>query len=66
MTLPTKGEIFTQLLEHLRLAQENAATIAHLTRDDDHLHAQGWMAVSEMFKQVQVTVTTLATKGTLQ
>lgn len=63
MSIPTKGEEFAKLLEHIRYAQEGAAMLAHLTRDDDKLRAQGWMAVSEMFKLIQHKVTELATKG---
>ena len=63
MGLPTKSEKFAQLIEHLRKGQEAAATIAHLTRDDDKLHAQGWMAVSEMLKKTAHQVTKLATRG---
>jgi len=60
MTLPTQGEVFSQLLEHIRKAQEASATLAHLTRDEDKLRAQGWLAVSEMFKLTQRNVTKLA------
>ena len=63
MSLPTKGEEFAKLMEHLRKAQECAAMIAHLERDASKLTAQGWLAVSEMFKLVQHKVTELATKG---
>lgn len=60
MSLPTEGEVFAQLMEHLRKCQEAAASLAHLTRDDNRLKAQGWMAVSEMFKKVQHQVIDLA------
>lgn len=60
MSVPTPGEEFAKLIEHLRKAQEAAAMLAHLTRDDDKLRAQGWLAVSEMFKKVQSQVTKLA------
>jgi len=60
MSIPTKGEEFAKLIEHLVKAQECAAMIAHLTRDEDKLHAQGWIAVSEMLKLTKIKVTDLA------
>lgn len=65
MSLPTTSEKFAELIEHLRKAQEAAAMLAHLTRDEDKLHAQGWIAVSELFKRTQLQVTKLATQGRL-
>lgn len=62
MSIPTTGEQFAILIEHLRKAQEAAAMIAHLTRDDDKLRAQGWMAVSEMLKLTVHNCTKLATR----
>jgi hypothetical protein len=63
MSMPTKGEEFAKLIEHLRLAQESASMLAHLNRDDSALIAKGWLAVSEMLKLTQHNVTKLATKG---
>lgn len=63
MSIPTKGEEFAKLIEHLRYAQENASMLAHLHRDDSKLMAQGWLAVSEMLKLTQRNITLLATKG---
>jgi len=60
MSVPTKGEVFAELTEHIRKAQENAATLGHLSRDEDKLHAQGWLGVSEMFKLILDRVTKLA------
>jgi hypothetical protein len=60
MSVPTPGETFAKLIEYLRLAQEASAMLAHLTRDDDKLQAQGWLAVSEMLKKTQWNVTSLA------
>ena len=62
MSLPTTGEQFSQLIEHLRKAQENACMIAHLTRDEDKLHAQGWLGVSELLRRTQIQITKLATR----
>ena len=63
MSIPTKGETFAKLIEHLRRAQEDAAMMAHLIRDDDKLIAQGWVAISEMLKKTVHNVTKLATRG---
>lgn len=64
MSLPSSGETFAKLIEHLRRAQEDAAMLAHLNAaDDNRLIAQGWLAVSEMLKKTQYNVTNLAKRG---
>lgn len=63
MSIPTKGEEFAKLIEYLTKAQESAAMIAHLERDSDKLHAQGWLGVSEMLRLTKLKVTQFATKG---
>lgn len=63
MSIPTKGEEFAKLMEYLRRSQESSAMLAHLTADESRSTAQGWLAISEMFKMVQSKVTELATKG---
>lgn len=60
MSIPTPGEEFAKLIEHLRKSQEGCAMLAHLTRDDDKLRAQGWLAISEMLKLTVKNVTKLA------
>ena len=69
MSLPSRGEIFSQLIEHLRRAQESAATLGHLYRDDGGATAKtmalGWLTVSEAMKEMQTNVVKLATKGRL-
>ena len=66
MSLPTPGEKFASLIEHLRKGQEDAAFLAHLEADNNKLQSQGWLAVSEMFKLTVANVTKLATsKGRL-
>lgn len=61
MTVPTQGEEFARLIEFIRKAQESSATLSHLaSANDDKLLAQGWMAVSEMFKLTSRNVTKLA------
>ena len=70
MTVPTQGEQFAKLLEHLRQAQDDSAMLAHLTRSmsssrKDTAVADGWIAVSELLKRVVYQVTTLG-QGKLQ
>jgi len=62
---PSRGEVFSALTEYLRKAEECAASLAHLTTDDDHLQAQGWLAIAQMFRNVNKVVIDLATKGRL-
>lgn len=47
MSLPTTGQEFEKLIEHIRLAQEAAYRLGHLVIDEDKLKAQGWRAVAE-------------------
>lgn len=64
MTVPTQGEAYAKLMEHLRYAQEEAATLAHLAQaNDDKKLGVGWLMISELFKKIQAQVTTLATRG---
>jgi hypothetical protein len=63
MSLPTRGEEFSKLIEHIRLAQEAAAMLAHLNRDTSKAKSDGWIAISEMFKRVQYQVIQLANRG---
>ena len=70
MSVPTRGETFSKLLEHIRLAEEQAAMMAHLTRADassvkDNAVANGWLSISELFRRVGIKVTELA-QGRLQ
>lgn len=67
MSLPTKSEEFTRLIEHLRKAQEAAAMLAHLNNaDGDRMGnsiARGWLTISELLKHTTHKVTDLATNG---
>jgi hypothetical protein len=63
MSIPTTGEEFTKLIEHLRKAQEAAAMLSHLEADNSTILSQGWLAVSEMLKTTVIKVTELATRG---
>jgi hypothetical protein len=70
MSVPTQGEAFAKLTEHLRLAQEDTAMLAHLTRamsssKKDVAVADGWIATSELLKRLIYQVTKLA-QGKLQ
>ena len=66
MALPTTGEKFAELIEHLRKAQEASAMLAHLHADEDPLLSYGWLKVSEMLKLTVHNVTELATKGKIK
>lgn len=60
----SEADTFSQLLEHLRLAEECAYIIGHLRKmQDDKFAGQGWLAVGEMLKMTQTNVTNFATKG---
>lgn len=64
MSLPTRGESYAKLIEYLRKAQEEAATLAHLHADDgNRTKSRGWLVVSEGLKLMQKNCTTIATKG---
>ena len=65
ISMPTRGDEFAKLIEHLRLGQEAAAMLAHLYRDDTkgRKMAIGWLAVEQQLKLTVTAVTALATKG---
>lgn len=63
MSIPTKGEEYAKLIEHIRKGQESAAMLAHLHRDDSRVKADGWLAVSEALKLMGHKIGQLATKG---
>lgn len=69
MSVPTRGELYVQLIEHLIKAQECAAMIGHLHNTEDHhndkLLAKGWLGMSELLQKVQHQVTQIA-QGRLQ
>jgi hypothetical protein len=69
MSIPTRGETYAKLMEHLRYAQEDAAMMAHLLNTEsgpmDTLLAKGWLGISELLKMMQHKVTALA-QGNLQ
>ena len=63
MTLPTRGEKFAELIEHLRMAEEAAAMLGHLHADEDKTMSHGWLGVSELLSRTVMAVTELATRG---
>lgn len=70
MGIPTQGESYAKITEYLRLAQEEAYTLSHLTRSmssssKDRALADGWFAVGELLKRVNFQVTEIA-QGKLQ
>lgn len=69
MSIPTHGETYSKLIEHLRMAQEATAMLAHLRNAEGdakgRLLAKGWLVVSEALRLMQFKVTELA-KGRLQ
>lgn len=61
MAIPTEGDTFSKMMEHLRKLQEETAMMAHLRKaNSDDRNALAWLAVSENFKKMQHTLTQLA------
>ena len=59
----SEADTFSQLLEHLRLAEEGCYLLGHLRKaQDDKLLGQGWLAIGEMLKMTQTNITNLATR----
>lgn len=70
MSVHTQAEVYMRLLDHIRGAQDDAATLAHLTRSmssssKDTAIANGWISVSELLKRMAFQITKLA-QGKLQ
>jgi len=63
MSIPTQGEEFSKIIEHLRKAQESMAMIAHLERDEHPIVARGWLAWSEQMGNIVLMVTKFAKRG---
>jgi hypothetical protein len=60
----SEADIFSRLLEMLRLAEEASYTLGHFYKaQDDFEHGQGFLAVGEMFKYAQTNVINIATKS---
>jgi len=61
MSVPTEGELYSQLMEHIRKAQEACAMMAHLRKaNGDDRNSLAWLEVSENFKKTQHVLTHLA------
>ena len=70
MSIPTQGEGYAKLTEYLRLAQEEAYTLSHLTHSmssspKDKAIADGWFAIGEMLKRMNFQVIKIA-QGRMQ
>lgn len=69
MSVPSKGEVFGKLIDHLREAQSCMAMMAHLHQtegvDKDKKLAVGWLMMFEAFKAIIHKVTLLG-QGRLQ
>ena len=67
MALPSRGEVFSKLLHHVREAQDQAAMMSHLHNTEDNAAdkaaARGWFIVSEQLKKFVYTVTEMAKRG---
>lgn len=67
MSLPRRSDVLEKLTHHLRLAQEAAALVAHITNEAgtplERENAVGWLTVSEQLKRMTHTVQMFATKG---
>ena len=55
--LPTPGLLYKHISENLRVVQEDCAMMAHFYATEDSLKdsqlSQGWLTMSELFKQIQ-------------
>lgn len=64
MSVPTSGETYAKILEHLIKLQEETSMMAHLAAaNDDRELANQWLLVSENFKKMQRSLTSLAMRG---
>ncbi len=62
--MKTEADIFSHLLEQLRMAEEASYTLGHFYKaQDDFEHGQGFLAVGEMFKMSQTNIINIATKS---
>lgn len=68
MSLPTRGEEYTKVIEHLIKAQESCNMLAHLENAQGNtgtLIAKGWLGIAELLRKMQHQVIQIA-KGKLQ
>ena len=63
MQVPTEGDEYAKMMEHLIKVQECASMLAHLSNNygpKGRSRAIGWLAVEQQMKLIQATVTKLA------
>ena len=59
----TESEIYTHMIEQLRLAEEAAYIIGHFYKaQDDFEYGQGFLSMGEMLKYTQTSVMNIATR----
>jgi hypothetical protein len=63
VSIPTKGEKYAELIEHLRKGQEAAAMLAHLHADESHDIRKGMINISEMLRLIGIQATYLIALG---
>lgn len=55
---------YSQLIEHLRLAEEACYVLGHFYKaQDDWVKGQGFLAIGEMLHKTSINITALATRG---
>jgi len=60
----SSADTYSQLIEHLRLAEEASYVLGHFFKaNDEELKGQGFLAVAEMLRMTGMNVTNLATKS---
>lgn len=60
----SENEIFTRLLERLRMLEEGAFILGHFYKAQDNFEkGQGFLAVGEMFRMTQINLINLTTKS---
>ena len=63
MATPTRGEVFSRMIEHAREFQSCAALMAHLhnteSSDTDKALARGWLMIEELLRKLIHKVTLL-------
>ena len=61
MAVPSRGEVFSKMLEHLREAQSCASTLAHLYRADSggiaFQMSKGWLLIEDMLNKMCQRIT---------
>ena len=61
--MPSSGETFQQLLEHLRLATEAAAMLGHIEQaNGNRVRGIGWLSVAQLLEKMVEKAMELATK----